>query len=245
MKILSRRYSKTESAGILMVIFAIGLLFDISRGTASIFNLLGPAALIYFGFNRRQHHKLVFGNILLALGGLGFVFTLLNMRAFQWVVIAFLIHKGYQLMGSRGTEEIPVSVFPSGPAKPYRRTEPMFKNVLLGQVKTPDAIYELEDMNFQFGIGDVVLDFSQALIPEGESIILIRGILGKITLLIPYDVEVSIQVSAAVGKLHLFENSQRYFNTSETFTSSEYSQANRKLKIALSTLVGEIEVKHL
>ena len=40
------------------------------------------------------------------------------------------------------------------------RTEPLFENIFLGQQKTPNGVYEWNDINIQAGIGDTVIDLS-------------------------------------------------------------------------------------
>ena len=40
------------------------------------------------------------------------------------------------------------------------KEQPLFQNRLFGQQKTPDHVYEWNDVNIQVGIGDTVIDLS-------------------------------------------------------------------------------------
>lgn len=244
MKMLKRRYSKTEAFGILSMIFGLGLLYDFHRRGFELFGLFMPIALMVCGAALRHRNKLIFGNILFVLGTLGLSFILFDLIAIQWVIIALIIYFGYHLFLGNHSEKIDVCTT-SKRSREYNGTEPMFKNFLVGYSKSPDAIYDLDDMNFQFGLGDVTLDFSNTFIPEGETVIMIRGIVGKIHLMIPYDIELSIQSSALVGRLHILESSDRFFNMAKKYRTKDYEQGTRKIRIVASVLVGDIEVKNI
>jgi len=244
MKILKKRYTKTEAFGILSIIFGLGLLYDFHRRGFDPLGLLMPIFLMIFGQVLRQRHKFVFGNILFVLGALGLSFTLFSMIAIQWVFIAIIIYIGYQLFIGN-PEKLQVPCPSTTLEKEYDQSEPMFKNFLVGHLKSPDVIYDLNDMNFQFGLGDVSLDFSNTIIPVGETIIVIRGIVGRIHLAIPYDIELSIQTSTFMGHLQILDKGDRVFNTTQKYRTKDYGQGSRKIRIIASTLIGDIEVSNL
>lgn len=52
--------------------------------------------------------------------------------------------------------------------KQIYRTEPYLKNMFVGNVRMMDHIYELEDINVQYGACDVEIDLTTAMIPEGN-----------------------------------------------------------------------------
>lgn len=242
MKILNRRYTKTEACGILSIIFGLGLLYDFHRRGFDPLGLLMPVVLMIFGQVLRKWHKFIFGNILFVLGALGLSFTLFSMIAIQWVFVAVIIYMGYQLFAGRPEDlDLKATIL----EHEYEQSEPMFKNFLIGHLRSPDMIYDLSDINFQFGLGDVALDFSNTIIPEGETIIMIRGIVGKIQLAIPYDIELSIQTSTFMGHLHILDKSDRFFNTTQKYRTKDYEAGNRKIRIIATTFIGDIEVSNL
>ena len=62
-------------------------------------------------------------------------------------------------------------------------SKPLFQNKLFGGQKTPDHEYEWNDINIQTGFGDAVIDLSYTVLPKGESVIFIRNVMGKVTVL--------------------------------------------------------------
>ena len=60
-------------------------------------------------------------------------------------------------------------------------------------------------MNIQAGIGDTVIDLSYTVLPKGETVIFIRNMMGKVTIMIPYDVEVSVHHSVFFGSVKILD----------------------------------------
>ena len=56
--------------------------------------------------------------------------------------------------------------------------------------------FELNDLNVSGFIGDVKIDLSKAMIPEGESTMTISGVIGNVDVYVPPDIEVSVSSSA-------------------------------------------------
>jgi len=116
----------------------------------------------------------------------------------------------------------------------------------LGQQKTPIGIYEWNDINIQTGLGDTSIDLSYTMLPKGETVIFIRNIIGNIQILVPYEIEVSIHHSCVVGSTNAFENhSSKMFNQVFQLKTSGYDNAEQKVKIFTSLLVGNLEVSRI
>lgn len=128
-------------------------------------------------------------------------------------------------------------------AKQIYRTEPYLKNMFVGNVRMMDHIYELEDINVQYGACDVEIDLTTAMIPEGETVIVIRGVVGNIRLYVPYDIELSLNHSVIVGRVLLPGHEETGFNRNVTFRTEQYKEAPRRIKIISSLVVGDTEVR--
>src|SRR5690606_15265205 len=87
-------------------------------------------------------------------------------------------------------------------AKPIT-SRPLFRNQLFGGQKTPDDEYEWNDINIQTGIGDSMIDLSYTVLPKNESVIFIRKVMGKVTILVPYDIEISVNHSVLYGSVRI------------------------------------------
>lgn len=122
----------------------------------------------------------------------------------------------------------------------------LFKNRLFGNQETPSHVYEWNDINILTGIGDTVIDLSLTVLPKGETVIFIRNIIGNVKVFVPYDVDLTLRHSAVVGSAEVFEHEEgRVLNQSLFVQTPGYDDAEQKIKIFTSMMVGNIEVKRI
>ena len=119
----------------------------------------------------------------------------------------------------------------------------IIKNKWIGtEDKTVKAIYSWEDVNFTKLIGNSVFDLANTLLPREQNIILIRQGIGNVKILIPEGTAVAIDFSGLVGKFIL--NHTEYSSLNENFKwySDNYLKQDRKVKIVVNLIIGELEV---
>ncbi|WP_020060188.1 cell wall-active antibiotics response protein LiaF [Bacillus sp. 123MFChir2] len=246
---MKKQFSKTQLLGMLLVIFAFGLFLDMILGHFEPGALIFAFIMIMFGRHYRKKNRYVRGNVCLFVGGLVFLFFLFSSAAFVLVLFACLAFIGYQLMqGQQKTKAVQVEIKEKeyiNEEKPIYRTEPYIKNIMVGNVRIMDHIYELEDVNIQYGVGDVEIDLTTAMIPEGETVIVIRGVIGNIRLYVPYDIELSLNHSVIVGRILLPSHEETGFNRNVKFRTEQYKEAPRRIKIISSLIVGDTEVRKI
>lgn len=126
-----------------------------------------------------------------------------------------------------------------------RLKAPKFRSSVMGDLHLRNHRFELEDMNLASGIGDVKIDLSKAIIPEGESTIAISGLIGDVDIYVPYDLDVAVAGSVTLGELKVLGHKQGGFNRQINMATRSYEQAERKVKISVSIFIGDIDVRHL
>lgn len=122
---------------------------------------------------------------------------------------------------------------------------PSIKSSFIGDIRLTKERFELRDMNIRNGIGDIKIDLSRAIIDEGETVIVIHGLIGDIDVYVPYDLDVSVQASVTVGDIEVFENRQSGFNRNIFVESKDYNQSPRRVKIVLSLFIGDLDVRYV
>ncbi|WP_051302209.1 cell wall-active antibiotics response protein LiaF [Salibacterium aidingense] len=122
---------------------------------------------------------------------------------------------------------------------------PSHKNVFIGDFKLMKRRFALQDMNVKYGMGDIAIDFSKAIIDEGETVIVLQGGIGDVDLYIPYDLNVSIQASAALGDINILEHREEGLNKEAIVQTDYYKEAPRKVKILISVILGDIDVRYV
>ncbi|EMA6342039.1 cell wall-active antibiotics response protein LiaF [Bacillus cytotoxicus] len=244
---MKQQFSKTQFVGMLLIIFGFGLFIDMISGRFEPGGLIFAFIMIMFGRHYRKKNRYVRGNVFLFIGGLVFLFFLFSSAAFVLVVFACLAFIGYRLIqGQQKQQAVQVQIKEKGyidEDKPIYRSEPYLKNMMVGNVRMMDHIYELEDINVQYGVCDVEMDLTTAMIPEGETVIVIRGVIGNIRLYVPYDIELSLNHSVIVGRVLLPGHEETGLNRNVTFKTEQYREAPRRIKIISSLVVGDTEVR--
>lgn len=105
--------------------------------------------------------------------------------------------------------------------------------------------YETHDINLVYIGGNNVVDFGHTLLPNQETVVVIRKVFGRIRLILPMEAGISLNISAFSGKV-VFEQ-EAYVLASENFqwTSPDYHQKQRKIRLILSVVTGNVEVSIL
>ena len=212
-----------------------------------IFSLFVSGALIYFG---RKLYRRTTGKVLFWIGIFSLVSCVIGMITFRLFLLAILIYAIVQFAQSKKKPEVIRPTFEE-PSKVQSETtlieqSSLFKNSAFGHQKTPQHVYEWDDVNIITGVGDTVIDLSYTVLPKGETVIFIRNIVGNIKVFIPYDTEVNVRHSSLAGSAKVLEyQKDRSFNQILAVKTPGYDQAEQKIKILTSMMVGDIEVKRL
>lgn len=116
------------------------------------------------------------------------------------------------------------------------------KNAVWEQKSVDRSIIEWDDINLIYFGGNTIVDLGNSLFPEGEYIVMVRKMYGRLRLIIPRDIGLSLNISLISGKV-IFE-SQSYTLALENFRwqSPDYIQAKRKIKLIVSSVFGDVEV---
>jgi lia operon protein LiaF len=227
-----------------MILFVAEILFF--HGGA-IFFLMIAIGCIYIG---RQRMPRTSGTVLFWFGLISIIILIVNMATFRFLLFMSLLYVIVQFVQSKqkpthikpifqGTESVPSE-------EPLFNRKPLLKNIWLGSQKTPEHVYEWNDVNIQTGIGDTVIDLSYTVLPKGESVIVIRNFIGNIQILVPYELEVSVHHSVVIGSVSIFQHSERkLLNETMYFQTEGYERAAQKMKIVTSMVAGSLEVKRI
>jgi len=243
---LTRKYTAAETIGIILIIVAIGTTIDLFMGRFSIFFIAFATILSVVGFRWLKTKNSFVSYIILACGVGLLLFSIFTSFSFTLIFAVLIVYNAYQLFrSSSNPSKVDVNVEPNPfNTQAYVQIDPYFKNKIVGQFRSIPENYAVEDINIQTGFGDVSIDLLNTIIPAGETVILIRGVIGNIYLDIPSDVGLSVQMSLFAGKMKLLQDSKTVFNQTQKFQTADYKSSARKVKIVTSLLVGDIEVKH-
>ncbi|WP_409273621.1 cell wall-active antibiotics response protein LiaF [Neobacillus sp. SCS-31] len=211
-----------------------------------VFSIFLAVALIYIG---RKKSPSKFGKFLFWVGVAILIASLMSMITLKLVLIGMLVLVFIQFMQSKKAHKRiapSIEVTNPGGSGHIVRTKPLFENILFGQQKTPDHVYDWNDINIQAGVGDTTIDLSYTVFPKGETVIFIRNFIGNVQILVPYEMEVSINHSVMAGSTTIFGlEEEKVFNQVYQVKTADYDESIQKVKIFTSLVVGNLEVSRI
>ncbi|MEW9669169.1 cell wall-active antibiotics response protein LiaF [Ammoniphilus sp. 3BR4] len=250
--------------GLIIIFTGIGILFN----TLGIMHFhpgkLFPFLVLYFAVRLLERGKRIFGGILLLFGVLFFLDAWLSIRVgdiIGFVISIAIMYWGWQFIRSKKKEiEPPPASIPHATTQTHIETDPVpphqsgsdytmgfpkVKQSLIGNLFLTGNRWELKDMNIWHGIGEVKIDLSRALIHHGETVVMLNGWIGDIDIYVPYDLEISFIAQVNVGDIDVFGNKQGGLNRSVSLTTSNYQNAEKRVRIIVNLLVGDIDITYV
>ncbi|WP_330948916.1 cell wall-active antibiotics response protein LiaF [Virgibacillus sp. MG-45] len=207
---------------------------------------LFSALAIYIG---RKHLYEVWGKVVFWLGVIGFVFSVLNMLAVRFLIVAGIV---LFVMDYMKTKKEAQQLHPDRTIISEQQEEeliqikPLFNHRLFGEQSTESEAYKWHDMNIHGGFGDRIIDLSNTVLPEDTAVISIRHFIGNLEIYVPYEVEVSIHHSAVFGRAHIFgQHHWKLMNQSVLYQTEAYASTYPRVKIVTSLFSGDIEVRRI
>lgn len=212
------------SLAILLIVFVELTIFN--NGGA--FLLIIGALLLYYSFSKNKRSFFWLGSFFIFLA----LLTVWSLRLLIVGVLIYLLYKHFkneQKIVTINTQEFEAST--------------LQKNELFGNSSTPFENYKWQDVHIQRFLGDITIDTTETILPTGTSVITIRQSIGKVTIVLPYEIPFRLQYSTVLGEAKLLGNaSKRLVNEQLIFEEGNPNDAKRKLIIHVATWLGDVEV---
>ncbi|WP_216829400.1 cell wall-active antibiotics response protein LiaF [Alkalihalobacterium elongatum] len=267
--------SRNVLIGIIIILIGLSALMNTLGFNFHLGLLIGPLIFFVIGlfFYRKGHRWLSI--IFLLIGLVTFFDNVVGINITGIIIAVVFIYFGYRLLTGHEktkenafndmhidkevdelvdtfdeyvkTEEVTYTKEKPKQEEPVKKVHstPSFRSTLIGDFRLLSDRYELQDMNIRNGIGDIKIDLSKAIIAEGETVIIIHGWIGDIDIYVPYDLDLSVQAMVTVGDLDILDSRQSGINRNIAIATKDYKQAPRRVKLVLSLLIGDIDVRYV
>lgn len=248
------RLTKKKLLGLLVILFGISVFMQNSGLGDAVF---WPLCFLIAGYFFHKYSYRLLGSVMYVFAGLLFVKSLFSItfNLFGYFFAAFLIYAGYRLVTNQPVfvHKEKVKESPKKVDLTKKKEEPVHhhtissanRNFFIGEVRLIKNPFDLTDLNISGFIGDVKIDLSKAIIPEGENTIVISGIIGDIDIYVPADLEVMITSSAFVGDMDIIGDRSSGLSSKIHASSPNYESSSRKVKISISLFIGDVDVRYL
>lgn len=102
---------------------------------------------------------------------------------------------------------------------------------------------QYRDINILRLAGKDTLHLDEVIVVNHDNVIVMRKMFGNTKIILPVDVELSLQVNTLYGELRLFSQSPRKLrNETISIETPNYKSSHRTVKVVLAGLVGDVEV---
>ncbi|RKQ35511.1 cell wall-active antibiotics response protein LiaF [Oceanobacillus halophilus] len=237
---------QTDTFNWILIIGVILLIFEIIFFYGgSLIQVLISSVFVYIGWKNFQK---LWGKILFWIFLISFIFSVLNVLAVRFLIVAALVLFVIDYSKKKKEEEY---LSPSLPGSEVNQEimmemEPLFDHRWFEDQQTGETAYGWRDVNIHGLFGNKIIDLSNTVLPNDTAVISIRHFMGKIEVYVPYEVEVSIHHSSVFGRAHIFgKHHWKLMNKSLLYQTEKYDTSFPRVKIITSVFSGDIEVKRI
>jgi lia operon protein LiaF len=122
---------------------------------------------------------------------------------------------------------------------------PIIIDRILGDLRIGGPQWNAQDRDIFTLIGDVDIDLRGSAIPEGETTLHVRSLIGDIDVMAPAGVGVFASVSALIGDLRVLGKRRDGFFQDLTLSTPDYATATRRIRIEIDMLIGDAEIERV
>lgn len=207
-----------------IVLIAAGLFILLSKVIANPATIIA-LFMVLLGFYSVRNGSQKKGYVLLGIGGFILVGSHLTV-----VLALVLMSMGFFYLKSRQVH---------GEGTVFQKTK------LIESLKRDREPWILRSMSLWYAVGELRLDFSLALPEEKEITLVLQGLIGDIDIIIPEDMGLSVQSSVVFGQLEVGRERESGMMNKIHWQSPHYAEAEQKVKLLVSYIVGDIDIKVL
>lgn len=206
-----------------MLLIAMGIFLILERwvGIFVVIALL----LMFFGFYKIRYENEKKG---IAFMGVGAVILLGN--NFSLVLAVILISLGVFYIKSKKVQ----------PGDDFIQ-----KQTLIDSIRPGKEPWVLKDSSIWFIIGEAHLDLSYAILEKKETTLVLQGIIGDVRLIVPEEIGVSIEASVTIGQISSPLEKESGVINKLNWRSPNYETREHQVKLIVSYIVGDIDVRML
>ncbi|MFP3917984.1 cell wall-active antibiotics response protein LiaF [Lysinibacillus telephonicus] len=222
------RFSTNQLTLITIVVLLIVFMELTIFNNGGAFLLIIGALSLYYSFSKKMKSLFWTGCFFIFLA----ILTVWSLRLLIVCVLIYILYK--HITKEQKIVTIDTQSFETGTIR---------KNNLIGSSSTPLENYKWQDVNIQQFIGDITIDVTETILPAGTSVITVRQSIGKVTIILPYEVPFRLQYSTVLGEAKLLGNSsKRLLNEQLIYEDGNPDDVKRNLVIHVATWLGDVEV---
>lgn len=214
--------NRKRNTAIALILFGAVILFGKLIG----FVTIAALCMIALGVHRIRSDQRKSGYIWLTIGAL-FIIS----QHLTFIFAFILISLGLFYMKSK---------------KVHRNADYLQKQSFTQSLRWDKEPWILKNMSLWYVVGEIHLDLSLALLEnpdESEITLVLQGVVGDVEILVPEDMGITVQASVLFGQMDVLSQKENGLLNQLVWQSANYNQSQQKVKLLLSYIVGDIDVR--
>ncbi|SDC44342.1 lia operon protein LiaF [Pelagirhabdus alkalitolerans] len=118
-----------------------------------------------------------------------------------------------------------------------------YHHMTLGEYKFNGRNWKVEPIYMNHFIGSHTLDFTEAVIPQSDTPIVLHGLAGEIDVILPDTIEFSVKARVKAGEINVNQQTAEGIGRHLTYQTADYDEAEQRLTFDLQLTAGSIQVK--
>lgn len=189
----------------------------------SFFTIVALLFLAFGIYKIRQGEQVKTGYIFLAIGG-----GMILLDHFMLVLAILMISLGYYYAKIRKTQ----------PQGNYVQ-----KQNITSSIRWDRDPWSLRNTSMWHVLGELDIDLSLAMVEGGHNVLMFQGIVGDVDLVIPEDYGVEIEAFVLFGQIDFSQDKETGMLNRLYWKSPNYEFRDQKVKIIISYLVGDVDIR--
>lgn len=211
--------NRNRNTAIMLII--AGLFFLLGKMLG--FSTVSSVILIWLGLHKVRTDGDTKGYIVLIIGAIMLLGTHLSV-----IIALLLISLGYFFIKSK---------------KVHRDDRYAQSQTIIDSIRWDREPWVQRSMSRWSILAEIRMDLSMAMQEEDEVTVMLQGVAGDIDIILPADYGLLLEANVAVGQIGIGDEKESGLMNKRVWQSPNYTESPHKMKLIVSYIVGDIEVK--
>lgn len=164
-------------------------------------------------------------------------------RGYVLMIIGLLLLVGGNLPMVIAVVLISLGFFYNKSRKIHRDNRHYHKQSLIDSIRWGRDPWVLRNMSIWNVLGEIHMDLTYAIPEQKETVIVLQGVIGDIDFIVPEDVGVSVTASVLFGQTSIGYDKEAGVLNKIVWQSPNYWTADRQVKLEMSYVIADIDIK--
>ncbi|TDF91854.1 cell wall-active antibiotics response protein LiaF [Paenibacillus piri] len=215
-----RDYNRNHNRNVALILIGVGILLLVNNhwGFFTVLSLV----LIIVGINKIRSASPRKGYILIGIGAVILIGGNLSLLiAVILISLGFFYIRSKQLQGS----------------------ESYVKKSLIESIKWGREPWVLRSTSIWNVIGELHMDLTYAILEQKEITLVLQGVIADVDIIVPEDIGLSVVSTVLAGESDVGPNKESGILNKTVWQSENYETADNQVKIMISYIIGDIDIK--